>query len=91
MRYQPVVMERDCASCHSLAFARSGGTVRTLRHGDPAQVIADLRDYYGFRTAPPPPSLAPGARREPGAAPAASTRIRFESGAHAPGPDTRAA
>lgn len=87
VRYQPVAMERDCASCHSLAFARSGGTVRTLRHGDPAQVIADLRDYYGFRTAPPPPSLAPAARRLPGEAPAVATRIRFEAGAHAPGPE----
>ena len=86
-RYQPVVMERDCAMCHSLAFARTGGTVRTLRHGDPAQVIADLRDYYGARTAPPPPSLAPSARRVPGTAPAAATRIRFEQGASAPGPD----
>jgi predicted CXXCH cytochrome family protein len=87
VRYQPVVMERDCAQCHSLAFARSGGTVRTLRHGDPAQVIADLRDYYGLRAAPPPPSLAPAARRQPGTAPDVSTRIRFEAGAHAPGPE----
>jgi predicted CXXCH cytochrome family protein len=80
-------MERDCAACHSLAFARTDGTVRTLRHGDPAQVIADVRDYYRFRTAPAPPSLAPAARRLPGFAPAAATRIRFEAGAHAPGPE----
>jgi predicted CXXCH cytochrome family protein len=86
-RYQPVAMERDCAACHSLAFARTDGTVRTLRHGDPAQVIADVRDYYRFRTAPAPPSLAPAARRLPGFAPAAATRIRFEAGAHAPGPE----
>lgn len=84
-RYQPVAMERDCAMCHSLAFTRTDGTVRTLRHGDPAQVIAELRDYYGLRTAPPPPSLAPAARRLPGTAPAVSTRIRFAAGAHAPG------
>jgi predicted CXXCH cytochrome family protein len=86
-RYQPVVMERDCAGCHSLAFARTDGTLRTLRHGDPAQVIADLSDYYRFRTAPPPASLAPAARRVPGAAAATGVRIRFEAGARAPGPE----
>jgi predicted CXXCH cytochrome family protein len=86
-RYQPVVMERDCAQCHSLAFARTGGTVRTLRHGDVAQVIADVSDYYRFRSASLPPSLAPAARRLPGAAANTSVRIRFEAGAAAPGPD----
>jgi predicted CXXCH cytochrome family protein len=86
-RYQPVSMERDCAMCHSLAFARTGGTVRTLRHGDPAQVIADLSDYYRFRTAPPPPSLAPAARRLPGTSASAAVRMRFEAGAAAPGPE----
>ncbi|MBV9931880.1 MAG: cytochrome c3 family protein [Alphaproteobacteria bacterium] len=86
-RYQPVVMERDCAQCHSLAFARTGGVVRTLRHGDPAQVIAEVGDYYRFRTAPRPPSLAPAGRRQPGAAPAVATRIRFDAGARAPGPE----
>ena len=28
-RFQPVDMEQDCAMCHSLAFDRSGGTLRT--------------------------------------------------------------
>ena len=32
--------------CHSLAFDQIGGTIRTLRHGAPAQVIADLRALY---------------------------------------------
>ena len=86
-RYQPVSMERDCAACHSLAFARSGGTVRTLRHGDVAQVVADLSDYYRFRTAPAPPSLAPAARRLPGSAAAANVATRFAEGAGAPGPE----
>ena len=39
-RFKPVSMERNCAQCHSLAFDRVGGTVRTLRHGNAAQVIA---------------------------------------------------
>jgi len=65
-RFQPVDMEGDCAMCHSLAFDRSGGTVRTLRHGSPEQVVADLREY--FRSHPParPDVLGPAARRRPG-------------------------
>ncbi|MDB5678852.1 cytochrome c3 family protein [Sphingomonas bacterium] len=41
-RFRPVSMERNCSQCHSLAFDRVGGTVRTLRHGNAAQVIADI-------------------------------------------------
>lgn len=44
--FVPVKMEQDCAACHSLAFDQVGGTVRTLRHGDPAQVVADIRAFY---------------------------------------------
>jgi predicted CXXCH cytochrome family protein len=46
VRFRPIEMERDCGSCHSLDFARSGGVVRTLRHGAPEQVVAELRDFY---------------------------------------------
>jgi predicted CXXCH cytochrome family protein len=46
VRFRPIEMERDCGGCHSLDFARSGGVVRTLRHGSPEQVVAELRDYY---------------------------------------------
>jgi predicted CXXCH cytochrome family protein len=42
VRFQPVNMERDCEACHSLAYDRVGGIVRTLRHGDVDQMIADL-------------------------------------------------
>ncbi|MGZ8999128.1 MAG: cytochrome c3 family protein, partial [Allosphingosinicella sp.] len=45
-RFQPVQMEEDCAMCHSLAFDRIDGTIRTLRHGSPQQVVADLRAFY---------------------------------------------
>jgi len=85
--FQPVEMERDCAACHSLDFARSGGTIRTLRHGDPAQLVAELRDFYGLRSAPLPPSLSPFARRTPGDAPALQERIQFNQGARLPGAD----
>lgn len=66
VRFQPVDMETDCAACHSLGFESVGGTVRTLRHGEPAQVIADLRAYY--RSTPPsqPAQLGGMVRRRPG-------------------------
>ncbi len=47
--FRPVSMEKNCESCHSLAFDRVGGTVRRLRHGDAAQAIADLTRAKGGR------------------------------------------
>ena len=45
-RFQPPDMEGDCGMCHSLAFDQLGGTIRTLRHGSPEQVIGDIRSLY---------------------------------------------
>lgn len=42
IRFLPIDMERDCVSCHSLAYDKVGGTFRKLRHGDVNQMIADL-------------------------------------------------
>ena len=84
-RFQPVNMEEDCGMCHSLAFDRQGGTVRTLRHGEPAQVIADLRDFYRASPVAPPPNLGGIARRRPGEVMEARTRIQFTRGAGNPG------
>lgn len=66
VRIKPVEMERDCAMCHSLAFEQVGGVTRTLRHGEPDQVVADLMAYY--RSTPParPLQLGGMARRRPG-------------------------
>ncbi|PKP97364.1 MAG: cytochrome C [Alphaproteobacteria bacterium HGW-Alphaproteobacteria-13] len=66
VRFRPVEMERDCAMCHSLAFETVGGVTRTLRHGEPDQVAADLTAYY--RSTPParPLQLGGMARRRPG-------------------------
>ncbi|HTI31430.1 MAG TPA: cytochrome c3 family protein [Sphingomonas sp.] len=47
VRFEKVEMERNCQACHSLAFERIGGTVRTLRHGEPELVVADLRAWGG--------------------------------------------
>ena len=65
-RFTPVDMERDCAQCHSLSFDELGGTIRTLRHGDTAQVVADLRAFYRGSGPERPPSLGGIARRRPG-------------------------
>jgi len=66
VRFEPVNMERDCQACHSLAFETVGGVSRTLRHGEPQQVVADLYAYY--RSTPParPINLGGMARRRPG-------------------------
>ncbi len=66
VRFQPVDMEKDCAMCHSLAFETIGDTVRTLRHGDPKQVIADLRAYYRSGGPYGGVNLGGQARRRPG-------------------------
>ena len=42
VRFQPVDMEEDCESCHSLVYDQVGSTFRTLRHGDLDQIEADL-------------------------------------------------
>ncbi len=65
-RYQPVDMEEDCAACHTLTFDEAGGLYRTLRHGAPQQVIADLREFYSGRVPARPAELGPVARRRPG-------------------------
>ncbi|WP_324828430.1 cytochrome c3 family protein [Qipengyuania zhejiangensis] len=59
--FLPVVMEEDCESCHSLAYDKVGNTVRTLRHGDVAQMQADL---IALDRAPRQPVVT--ARRRPG-------------------------
>jgi len=66
VRFLPVDMEKNCAMCHSLAFDKIDGTYRTLRHGQPAAVRADLRAFY--RSTPPnrPINLGSLARQRPG-------------------------
>ena len=84
-RFRPVEMERNCGMCHSLAFDRIGGTFRTLRHGDPAQVVADLRAFYRSTGPDRPISLGGMARRRPGDYAAAETSQDYVAGARAYG------
>ncbi|WP_284124977.1 cytochrome c3 family protein [Parerythrobacter aestuarii] len=59
--FKPIEMEDNCESCHSLVFDRVGGIFRTLRHGDVAQMRAQL---LAMDRAPRPP-VATG-RKRPG-------------------------
>ena len=47
-RMRPIRMERDCASCHRLDF-EPADPERTVPHGDPAQVLRTLVEYYSAR------------------------------------------
>lgn len=60
VRFLPIEMERDCGTCHSLAYDKVGGTVRRLRHGDVNAMIADLSASVG------PSQPIVGGRRRPG-------------------------
>jgi hypothetical protein len=67
-RFQPVSMEEDCQMCHSLGLQTIGGTVRLLPHGEPEQVVADIRAFYSS-SGPYRPSGLPVsqfARQRPG-------------------------
>ena len=89
-RFQPVNMEEDCGMCHSLAFDVSGGTLRTLRHGEPAQVVADLRDMFRARAPSPPATLGGMSRRRPGDVMVTRNNRQFQIGSTAPGRAERA-
>lgn len=53
VRFKPITMEANCGACHDLAFARDGGTIRTLPHGKPAQVAGIIRDFTLSQTVAP--------------------------------------
>lgn len=65
-RFKPVVMEDSCQSCHTLNFDQVDGTFRSLRHGKPNEVVADLRAFFRGGSPPRPASLSGMARRVPG-------------------------
>lgn len=82
-RFKPVEMEKNCAMCHSLGFDRVGGTIRTLRHGQTQQVVADLQAYYRSTTPERPINLSGMARRRPGDYAASATANDYAAGARA--------
>jgi Cytochrome c3 len=82
-RFQPVSMEQNCQSCHSLAFDRIGGTFRTLRHGEPAQVAADIRAFYRSTGPLRPINLSSMSRRRPGESAEIETAVDYNVGTRA--------
>jgi hypothetical protein len=75
-----VDMERDCAACHTLDFDQVGGTVRTLRHGEPAQVVADIRAFYSAGGQYRGAAVQGMARRRPGAFADRAVAVDFARG-----------
>lgn len=81
VRFKPMTMEANCQACHSLSFDQVGGTVRTLRHGEPEQVMADLRGFYRSTLPPRPVNLSGMARRQPGEYAAEQATLTYLTGA----------
>ena len=77
-RFEPITMEANCQMCHSLAFDRIGGTIRTLRHGEPEMVIADIRAFYRNTAPRRPIDLSGMERRRPGDDSRARTVGRYQ-------------
>jgi predicted CXXCH cytochrome family protein len=61
-RFKTVNMEKDCQMCHSLGI----GNGRTLTHGEPGQVVAQIRGFYASGPKYRPASLSETSRRRPG-------------------------
>ncbi|MGE0178407.1 MAG: cytochrome c3 family protein [Sphingomonas sp.] len=89
VRFQPIDMEADCGMCHSLAFETIGGVVRTLRHGEPRQVVADILSFArGNRL---PADLGGGPRSRPGDVNQIRAAIQFAQARSAASPRAMAA
>jgi len=64
--FEPVRMDAHCSACHSLVFETVNGFSRTLRHGQPEDVVASMLDFYQAQavdglTRPAPERMRPGA------------------------------
>jgi hypothetical protein len=79
VRFLPVDMERDCEACHSLVYDMVGATFRTLRHGDIAQMQADLIADDRSRRRP----IVTGRRRPGDFAPGGTYYSNFTGGSSA--------
>lgn len=67
--FVPITMRANCLACHSLEFARG----RQLPHGQTAEAITILEDFYVRNFSGPPLPEPQRARRVPDRAPAAPT------------------
>ena len=76
-RYESVKMEDACQTCHTLNFDQVGGTFRSLRHGKPELVVADIRAAYRGMGPMQPANLSGISRRLPGDAALRSTAADY--------------
>ncbi|GAC1405007.1 MAG: cytochrome c3 family protein [Novosphingobium sp.] len=76
-RYEAVKMEDACQTCHTLNFDQVGGTFRSLRHGKPEMVVADIRAAYRSMGPVQPANLSGLSRRLPGDAALRSTAADY--------------
>lgn len=76
-RYESVKMEDACQTCHTLNFDQIGGTFRSLRHGKPELVVADIRAAYRGMGPMQPANLSGLSRRLPGDAALRSTAADY--------------
>lgn len=84
VRFKPIEMEANCASCHDLAFARDGNVVRTLPHRKASQVAGIIRDFYIGQAVSPRADVNAVLRRTAGKDNAATLqRLSFTSVADA--------
>jgi hypothetical protein len=60
--FVPIQMERDCGTCHSLAYTREAGQLKLLPHGE-LQKVVDTLAGRTLAGSPPPARTRPGAIR----------------------------
>jgi predicted CXXCH cytochrome family protein len=48
LKMKPITMEKNCQSCHLLAFDAQDPE-RVVPHGSPKEVVLMMREYYAFR------------------------------------------
>jgi hypothetical protein len=57
--FLPIEMEKDCGGCHSLAFTRENGQLKTLPHGE-LQKVVDTLAGRTVQGSPPVNRMRPG-------------------------------
>jgi hypothetical protein len=84
--YRPVDMKKDCADCHSLAYARVGGELKYLPHGSESAALAAFErqsgggGMAGGSTRERPGTIAPTLGAAPSASAMASYRAAISRG-----------
>lgn len=78
VRFKPIAMQTHCASCHGLEF-EPAVTTRQVPHGNAAEVMTTLREFYGSQSVGESPidvATVDGLLRRPEQANAKAERTR---------------